>query len=45
MCKDFECLDCPAISTDNCYYYANDFMDYYAKVQWENNHLILNGIT
>ncbi len=44
MCKGFECLDCPAISTENCYYYGNDFMDYYEKVQLENNYIISNNI-
>lgn len=36
MCKNFECLDCPAYYSENCYYYGRDFMDYYAKIQREN---------
>jgi len=39
MCKDFECIDCPAFTTENCYYYGKGFMDYYKKIQRENHML------
>ena len=32
MCEEFECIDCPAINTTNCYYYGKGFMDYYKKI-------------
>jgi len=35
MCKGFNCLDCPALRSENCYYYGKGFMDYYKKVQLE----------
>ena len=35
MCEDFECIDCPAINTTNCYYYGKGFMDYYKKIHRE----------
>ena len=44
MCYGFECIDCPAITTENCYYYGHGFMDYYEKVQWEQNNILLNNI-
>jgi hypothetical protein len=44
MCKNFDCLDCPAIYSENCYYLANGFMDYYEKVQRENNNILSNYI-
>ena len=35
MCKGFDCLDCSAFASRNCYYYGKDFMDYYKKIQQE----------
>jgi len=35
MCKGFNCLDCPAFKSENCYYYGKGFIDYYKKVQLE----------
>jgi hypothetical protein len=37
MCKGFNCLDCPIFNSQSCYYYGKDFMDYYKKIQLENN--------
>ena len=35
MCKGFDCLDCPAFKSENCYYYGKGFIDYYRKIQLE----------
>ncbi|MFX1375893.1 MAG: hypothetical protein ACFFA0_08795 [Promethearchaeota archaeon] len=35
MCKGFNCLDCPAINSQNCYYYGKDLVNYYKKIQLE----------
>ncbi len=42
MCKGFNCLDCPAFKSENCYYYGKGFIDYYKKVQLEKKNSYSN---
>ena len=42
MCNGFNCLDCPAFTSENCYYYGKGFMDYYKKVQLKYKNIYLN---